>query len=116
MDQGFDFLINKRVRALESSEAAETSFITFVSLQQTPLTLAKHNVVVFRDVQQTQFKLSELSTCPQGTTYRFGNLSPQQIEIIDDSNTIIVTIVKGEFLKLIKYGTGLSGWIRTFGP
>ena len=91
--------------------APPPSQITFIPYSNTtPISLALNDVLVFNSAQTVTS--TDFLSPQNGTIYRFGNVSPGNV-IIHDSTQIILTIVAGEFVKLIRFD---NNWIRTFGP
>ena len=96
-----------RIKAVENKTNLEYE----VYKDGTPLNVGLVKVLVFATgltVQSTEFV-----SAPIHTMYRFGNTSKRDVHIGDGSK-IILSIVPGEFVKLVKLPTG--AWFGTFGP
>jgi hypothetical protein len=96
--------------AVSNSPRNKYTFITYVDNSTTPMSTALNDVLVF--TSPVTLSSSDLLTSPVNTIYRFGNLSNGQVKI-SNSNSVVLTIVPGEFVKLIKLP---SQWFGTFGP
>ena len=104
-------LLQQILRRLRNAEQKELNYVDFVSLSSTPISMGLDNCLVFPS--SVTLSAPEFSTAIVGTVYHFGNRSQGDVHLNDGAGTTILSIVPGEFVKLVRLS---SGWIGGFGP
>lgn len=95
--------------ALSNSPRNNYRFIDYVS-GTTLVSVALTDVLIFSSA--ITLTSSDFLTSPVGTIYRFGNVSNGEVKI-SNTQTVLLTIVPGEFVKFIRL---TNSWYGTFGP
>lgn len=96
------------------STSATLQFVDFVSESETPISLAISGVLVI-NTGTTSVDSEDFASAVTGTTYRFGNNSLVNVtinSITTPTTTTLLTLVPGEYSRLIKLS---SGWLPLFG-